>query len=83
MRRVQETLLSDDESNAADTDQSLAPAAGAFRNKRLTFAWLDGEAQDVSFIMLISLFYVDFFLHSDLFVLWLLFPSMSMILISA
>lgn len=56
MRRVQETLLSDDESNAADTDQSLAPAAGAFRNKRLTFAWLDGEAQDVSFIMLISLF---------------------------
>ncbi|KAH9777889.1 J domain-containing protein [Citrus sinensis] len=46
MRRVQETLLSDDESNAADTDQSLAPAAVAFRNKRLTFAWLDGEAQD-------------------------------------
>ncbi|KDO55520.1 hypothetical protein CISIN_1g0053742mg, partial [Citrus sinensis] len=83
IRRVQETLLSDDESNAADTDQSLAPAAVAFRNKRLTFAWLDGEAQDVSFIMLISLFYVDFFLHSDLFVLWLLFPSMSMILISA
>lgn len=46
MRRVQETLLSDDESNAADTDQSLSPAAVAFRNKRLTFAWLDGEAQD-------------------------------------
>ncbi|KAJ0048281.1 hypothetical protein Pint_16146 [Pistacia integerrima] len=46
VRRVQEILSSDGGSDAAEADQSLAPSINAFRNKRLTFAWLDGEAQE-------------------------------------
>lgn len=41
IRKVQETLSRDDKLNAADKD----PSAIALKNKRLTFAWLDGEAQ--------------------------------------
>lgn len=49
MRRVQELLSNDSELKTADKDESFTPAAVALTNKRLTFAWLDGEAQKVSF----------------------------------
>ncbi|KAI5330087.1 hypothetical protein L3X38_029484 [Prunus dulcis] len=45
MRRVEEILSNEVESRSADEEQSIAPAAGALKSKRLTFAWLDGEAQ--------------------------------------
>ncbi|XP_008239918.1 PREDICTED: uncharacterized protein LOC103338485 [Prunus mume] len=45
MRRVDEILSNEVESRSADEEQSIAPAAGALKSKRLTFAWLDGEAQ--------------------------------------
>ncbi|XP_062030161.1 uncharacterized protein LOC133746019 [Rosa rugosa] len=44
LRRVQETLSNEVESIPADEEQT-APAARALQSKRLTFAWLDGEAQ--------------------------------------
>lgn len=68
MRRVQEILSSDGGSDAAETDQSLAPSINAFRNKRLTFAWLDGEAQEVSFIIppFLCLYIVAFCLFSGM-----------------
>ncbi|KAE8124010.1 hypothetical protein FH972_018922 [Carpinus fangiana] len=56
MRRVQELLSNDSELKAADEDESFTPAAVALTSKRLTFAWLDGEAQK-SFCF--------FCLHSD------------------
>lgn len=49
MRRVQKLLSNDSESKAADKEESVSPAAVALTTKRLTFAWLDGEAQKVSF----------------------------------
>ena len=48
MRRVQESLSSNSDLKAADKDESFSPAAAALINRRLTFAWLDGEAQKVS-----------------------------------
>lgn len=48
MRRVQETLSKDGELTAVDQDLSSAPALLALKQKRLTFTWLDGEAQKVS-----------------------------------
>ncbi|TMW97339.1 hypothetical protein EJD97_005705 [Solanum chilense] len=45
MRRIQETLSSDGDLTAVDQDQPSAPALLALKQKRLTFAWLDGEAQ--------------------------------------
>ncbi|KAJ8536272.1 hypothetical protein K7X08_034673 [Anisodus acutangulus] len=45
MRRVQETLSNDEELTAVDQDPSSAPALIALKQKRLTFTWLDGEAQ--------------------------------------
>ncbi|CAN4088443.1 unnamed protein product [Withania somnifera] len=45
MRRVQETLSIDRELTAVDQDLSSAPALLALKQKRLTFTWLDGEAQ--------------------------------------
>ncbi|XP_034216106.1 uncharacterized protein LOC117627906 isoform X3 [Prunus dulcis] len=45
MHRVEEILSNEVESRSADEEQSIAPAAGALKSKRLTFAWLDGEAQ--------------------------------------
>ncbi|KAK9926039.1 hypothetical protein M0R45_023293 [Rubus argutus] len=45
VRRVQEILSNEVESIPADEEQSTAPAAHALKSKRLTFAWLDGEAQ--------------------------------------
>ncbi|CAN6578136.1 unnamed protein product [Malus baccata var. baccata] len=45
IRRVQEKLSNEVESRSADEEQSIAPAAEALKSKRLTFAWLDGEAQ--------------------------------------
>lgn len=47
MRRIQETLSSDGDLTAVDQDQPSAPALLALKQKRLTFAWLDGEAQKV------------------------------------
>lgn len=56
MRRVQESLSSNSDLKAADKDESFSPAAAALINRRLTFAWLDGEAQKK---------YCFFCLHTD------------------
>ncbi|KAI9174662.1 hypothetical protein LWI28_020900 [Acer negundo] len=56
MRRVQELLSSEGDLDAPDVDQSLTQSAIAFKNKRLTFAWLDGEAQER---------YCSFYLYSE------------------
>lgn len=48
MCRVQDALSNHDESDEASKDPSVAPAASAHKNKRLTLAWLDGEVQSVS-----------------------------------
>ncbi|XP_073269934.1 uncharacterized protein [Primulina huaijiensis] len=45
MRRVQETLSNDGEMDVVDQDSMSAPAAIALKQKRLAFAWLDGETQ--------------------------------------
>ncbi|XP_028763498.1 uncharacterized protein LOC114721801 isoform X1 [Neltuma alba] len=45
MCRVQETLSKHAKSDWPCEDESLAPAVDAFKRKRLTFAWLDGEKQ--------------------------------------
>ncbi|KAI3454694.1 hypothetical protein Pfo_011357 [Paulownia fortunei] len=45
MRRVQEKLSNNGEMNIVDQDPMSAPASLALKQKRLTFAWLDGEAQ--------------------------------------
>lgn len=45
VRRVQETLSNDEELNSSDPDSSSSAAALALKQKRLTFTWLDGEAQ--------------------------------------
>lgn len=45
MCRVQDALSDHDESDEASKDPSVAPAASAHKNKRLTLAWLDGEVQ--------------------------------------
>lgn len=57
MRRVQELLSTDGLLHSIDQDQPPAPAAVALKEKRLTFTWLDGEAQQVSasFCMSVSL----------------------------
>ncbi|KAI4335976.1 hypothetical protein L6164_014560 [Bauhinia variegata] len=44
--RLQETLSKYKELDASNEDQSLAPAVDAFKRKRLTFTWLDGEKQE-------------------------------------
>ncbi|KAJ8772994.1 hypothetical protein K2173_028171 [Erythroxylum novogranatense] len=54
MRRVQE-LLTNENSSAADDDESKL-LASVLKSKRLTFAWLDGEAQHK---------YCFFYLHSE------------------
>lgn len=48
MRRVQEILSDDTESSAVNTDDSMSTSSVALKRKRLTFAWLDGEAQKVT-----------------------------------
>eukprot|EP00258_Populus_trichocarpa_P015941 XP_006373458.1 dnaJ homolog subfamily C member 16 [Populus trichocarpa] len=55
MRRIQERLSIDSESSEADKEQPLA-LTGAFKGKRLTFTWLDGEAQEK---------YCSYYLHSE------------------
>ncbi|CAH8391081.1 unnamed protein product [Eruca vesicaria subsp. sativa] len=45
MCRVQNTLSNHEASDEASKDPSVAPAASAHKNKRLTLAWLDGEVQ--------------------------------------
>ncbi|RDX74997.1 hypothetical protein CR513_45177, partial [Mucuna pruriens] len=45
MCRVQETLSKHSQEDASSENQSLAPAVDAFKRRRLTFAWLDGEKQ--------------------------------------
>ncbi|KAM4107005.1 hypothetical protein ACB094_04G109500 [Castanea mollissima] len=45
MRRVQELLSNDGDLKEADKVESFSPAAAALNSRRLTFAWLDGEAQ--------------------------------------
>ncbi|KAK3042764.1 hypothetical protein RJ639_000822, partial [Escallonia herrerae] len=54
MRRVQEILSNDVDS--IDQDPSSAPSAIALKEKRLTFTWLDGEAQNR---------YCFFYIHSE------------------
>lgn len=49
MRRVQDKLSDTKEMDTVDQDTASAPAASALKQKRLTFAWLDGEVQHVSF----------------------------------
>ena len=55
MRRVQQILSSAAELNGADKQQPSEPSAIALKDKRLTFTWLDGEAQKV--YLFIFLFY--------------------------
>ncbi|KAJ6290594.1 hypothetical protein OIU78_026356 [Salix suchowensis] len=55
VRRIQERLSIDSESSEADKEQSLV-LTGAFKGKRLTFAWLDGEAQEK---------YCSYYIHSE------------------
>lgn len=62
MRRVEEILSNEVESRSADEEQSIAPAAGALKSKRLTFAWLDGEAQKVN--ICVCLFKCYFIMHA-------------------
>ncbi|PSS07931.1 DnaJ subfamily C member 10 like [Actinidia chinensis var. chinensis] len=45
VRRVQEILSNDDKLHTIDEDQPSAPSIVALKEKRLTFTWLDGEAQ--------------------------------------
>ncbi|OMO49845.1 hypothetical protein CCACVL1_30783 [Corchorus capsularis] len=56
MRRVQETLSKSSELNAAGEDEHSITSTIALKNKRLTFTWLDGEAQKN---------YCFFYLHSE------------------
>lgn len=49
MRRVQEKLSNNLEMDIVDQEPTSTEAALALKQKRLTFAWLDGEAQNVSF----------------------------------
>mgnify|MGYP004714778301 CR=1 FL=1 len=59
IRRVQETLNNNGgELNTLDQDSLSTPAALAVKQKRLTFTWLDGEAQQVSFSSYFSLLLV-------------------------
>lgn len=58
IRRVQESLTNNGELNAFDQDPLTATAALAMKQKRLTFTWLDGEAQQVSFSTYVSLLLV-------------------------
>ncbi|KAK4362247.1 hypothetical protein RND71_017488 [Anisodus tanguticus] len=53
MHRVQETLSNDGELTAVDQDPSSAPALLALKQKRLTFTWLDGEAQKTSQLFIV------------------------------
>ncbi|KAF7135819.1 hypothetical protein RHSIM_Rhsim08G0152800 [Rhododendron simsii] len=45
VRRIQEILSTDGVLHSVDQDQPPAPPAVALKEKRLTFTWLDGEAQ--------------------------------------
>ncbi|XP_022134959.1 uncharacterized protein LOC111007081 [Momordica charantia] len=45
MRRVKDTLTSDSGIYGADEGPSISPAVFALKSKRLSFTWLDGEAQ--------------------------------------
>lgn len=54
MRRVQQILSSAAELNGADKQQPSEPSAIALKDKRLTFTWLDGEAQKVSLFIYFS-----------------------------
>lgn len=54
MRRMQKVLLDTSELNDVDKDV-YSPASTALLNRRLTLAWLDGEAQQVSYILYLKL----------------------------
>ncbi|KAI8543321.1 hypothetical protein RHMOL_Rhmol08G0207600 [Rhododendron molle] len=45
VRSIQEILSTNDVLHSVDQDQPPAPPAVALKEKRLTFTWLDGEAQ--------------------------------------
>ncbi|KAL6995170.1 hypothetical protein U1Q18_005305 [Sarracenia purpurea var. burkii] len=45
VRRIEKVLSNDGTLNTADKDQPSLPSALALKEKRLTFTWLDGEAQ--------------------------------------
>ncbi|WMV21783.1 hypothetical protein MTR67_015168 [Solanum verrucosum] len=62
--RIQETLSNDRDLTAVDQDLPSAPALLALKQKRLTFTWLDGEAQKAnSFSVLQS--YCFFYINSE------------------
>lgn len=50
MRRVQELLSSDSEWTESDREH-YSLVSTTLKYKRLTFTWLDGEAQEVSFVV--------------------------------
>lgn len=54
VRRVQEILSSDGMLHSIDQDQPSAAPAVALKEKRLTFTWLDGEAQQRYCIFIIQ-----------------------------
>lgn len=62
MCRVQETLSKHAKLDGPYEDESLTPAVDAFKRKRLTFAWLDGEKQQVTLFLLLLLFSFVYFL---------------------
>lgn len=64
MRRIQEVLSSDDVLIGADGDKESALSATALKEKRLTFTWLEGEAQKVSLVYVVLTRYL-FITHSD------------------
>ncbi|GAB2213098.1 hypothetical protein Drorol1_Dr00021116 [Drosera rotundifolia] len=45
LRRIQDVLSNDSELEEADIGAVAAPSVSALKEKRLTFAWMDGEAQ--------------------------------------
>jgi len=62
MRKAQKTLAGNVDTDSGESTLATAPAAGlALKEKRLTFAWLDGEAQKV-FMLSIIFFHIVHFL---------------------
>lgn len=70
MRSIQEKLSTNDVLHSVDQDQ---PPAVALKEKRLTFTWLDGEAQQVSAssCMSVSLLQFSYALQFSLRVKWI------------
>lgn len=73
VRSIQEKLSTNDVLHSVDQDQPPAPPAVALKEKRLTFTWLDGEAQQVSAssCMSVSLLQFSYALQFTLRVEWI------------